>query len=312
LHTGDIGSRLGGRYSEKRPAAPTLAPWGMLANLLDVMKRRRPLPLIALHNVLPTGAAVLALLSVAAPVLADEPPGCPPGEWFCDDGSEPGRPEDGDPDAANAPPPENAPEEEDWIIPPPSSAPAVGPAPAPVDESAWSEGSGGHLSPWAVALRAQGVMLESGGRGGGLGGVGASGRYILNPTVTFDLGVDTIVGSDYNGYDHSELSLSLSTLLYLNTHPIVRTYVLVGLNVSRASVEVQDEDQTWGYFGGQTGLGLDFALDPHIALNFDVLAFLRGRTDSRAAREPEFTDEHGRVTNTSGGGLLRGGVTLRF
>jgi outer membrane protein with beta-barrel domain len=280
------------------------------------MKRSRPLMLIALHDVLRVGTAVLALLSFAAPVRADEPPGCPPGEWFCDDGSEPGPPDDGDANAATAPGPERAPEGNEWIAPPPSSAQgsteAQSPPPAPIDESAWSEGSAGHLSPWSLALRAQGVVLESGGRGGGLGGVGASGRYILNPTVTFDLGVDTIVGSDYNGYDHSELSLSLSTLLYLNSHPIVRTYVLVGLNVSRASVEVQGEDQTWGYFGGQAGLGLEFALDPHIAVNFDVLGFVRGRTDSRAASEPEFTDEHGRVTNTSGGSLLRGGVTLRF
>jgi hypothetical protein len=134
----------------------------------------------------------------------------------------------------------------------------------------------------------------------------------VNPVVTLDLGLDSILGTDYNGYDRSELSLSFSSLFYLNYHPVLRTYVLVGLNTSRARVDIGGDDQSWGYFGGQTGLGLDIALDSRIALNVDVLAFVRGRTDSRAAREPEFTDGQGRVTNTSGGGLLRAGITLHF
>jgi hypothetical protein len=284
--------------------------------------RRPPMPLalrsFALRSAPPFFAAALALLLAPAAALADEPPGCPPGEWFCDDAGEPDAPDEGYPDDSDMQPPEGAPDDEDGGAPPPSGAQGSMDvrrrAPTPIDESAWSEGSGGHLSPWGLALRVQGVMLEGGGRRGGasLGGVGVSGRYSLNPVVTFDLGLDSIVGNDYNGYDRSELSLSFSSLFFLNYHPVVRTYVLVGLNVSRASVEVGDDDQTWGYFGGQTGLGLEFSLDPHIALNIDAVGFLRGRTDSRAAREPEFTDSMGRVTNTSGGGLLRGGVTLRF
>src|SRR4051812_46826350 len=194
------------------------------------MNRRRPLtPLAAQKNSVPRSvaarsvaarhappalAAALALLLGPTPARADEPPGCPPGEWFCDDTSEPGAPDDGYPDATDAPPPQDAPEDDAWLAPPPDAAQGSmdvrRAAPAPIDENAWSEGSGGHLSPWSLALRVQGVMLESGGRGGGLGGVGVSGRYSLNPVVTFDLGLDSIVGSDYNGYDRSELSLSFS------------------------------------------------------------------------------------------------------
>jgi outer membrane protein with beta-barrel domain len=284
--------------------------------------RRLPMPIalrpVALRST-PVVAAALALFVAPAAALADEPPGCPPGEWFCDDAGEPDAPDDGYPDDSDTLPPEGAPGDDDeGVAPPPNGAQGSmdvrRPAPAPIDESAWSEGSGSHLSPWGLALRVQGVMLESGGRGGGasLGGVGVSGRYTLSPVVTFDLGLDSIVGNDYNGNDRSELSLSFSSLFFLNHHPVARTYVLVGLNASSASVDVGGDDQTWGYFGGQTGLGLEFTLDPHIALSFDAIAFLRGRTDSRAAREPEFTDSLGRVTNTSGGGLLRGGVTLHF
>jgi hypothetical protein len=267
------------------------------------------------------------LLALAAPslliahpglALADEPPGCPPGEWFCDDSSD-------EPGSDELPPDDGAPgdgevrrSDDDRAGAPSDDDRAFDvrrPPPARALDSGWSEGSGGRAaSPWGLALRVQGVMLDGKRRGqdASLGGVGVSGRYALNQVVTLDLGLDTIVGTDYNGYDRSELSLSFSSLFYLNYHPVVRTYVLVGLNTSRAQVDVDGDDQVWGYFGGHTGLGLDVTLDPRVVLNLDILAFIRGRTDSRAAREPEFTDGLGRVTNTSGGGLLRGGITLRF
>jgi hypothetical protein len=259
------------------------------------------------------------LLALAAPSLvvghpgvarADDPPGCPPGEWFCDD-SVPARelsPEEASPEDVDGPADDRrpSPSDDDRAIDvrrPTLRAP----------DSGWSEGSGGRGA-WALAMRVQGVLLDNRRRGedAQLAGVGVSGRHALNQVVTLDLGLDSILGTDYNGYDRSELSLSFSSLFFLNYHPVVRTYLLIGLNTSRARVDVGGDDQTWGYFGGQTGLGLDVTLDPRVALNFDVLAFMRGRTDSRAAREPEFTDGLGRVTNTSGGGLLRGGVTLHF
>jgi hypothetical protein len=254
-------------------------------------------------------AAPVSWLVGSAPARADEPepPGCPPGEWFCDDA------------AAEQAPPEAFPAEPD--VPAEAAPEGASPGevetraePAPPPELPWSEGSGPHgISPWGLALRVEGVLLESGNRGDvRLGGVGISGRYTLNPVVTLDLGLDAIVGTDYSGYDRSELSLSMSSLFFLNQHPVVRTYVLAGLNTSTARVEVVGEGQTWWYLGLQGGLGLELTLGSRLALNVDILAFMRGRTDSRAAREPEFIDASGRVTNTSGGGLLRGGVSLRF
>jgi hypothetical protein len=265
------------------------------------------------------GATVLAL---ADPRLAraDEPPGCAPGEWFCDEPSG-----DTAPPLAPDPSEDVAPDEggrarpgfDDggWHEPSDEERGIDVRRPPPRGDSGWSEGSGGRAaSPWGLAMRVQGVLLDGKRRreDARLGGVGVSGRYALNQAVTFDLGLDTIVGTDHDGRDRSELSLSFSSLFYLNYHPLVRTYLLVGLNTSRARVDVVGDDQTWGYLGGQAGLGIDIALDPQVALNFDILGFLRGRTDSRAEREPEFIDERGRVTNTSGGGLLRGGITLRF
>lgn len=257
-------------------------------------------------------AAIPATMALAAePASAQpEPPGCPPGEWFCDDVEAEPAPES---DGARPDVDVESPAERDFRAGPDRDIDVTRPPPRPPLERGWSEGSGGRASsPWALALRAEGVLTNGRGRDTGLGGLGVSGRYALGPVVTLDLGLDAILGTDYNGNDRSELMLSLSSLFYLNYHPVIRSYVLVGLSASRARVELLGETQTWGYFGGQTGLGLEISLDPRIALGVDIVGFMRGRTDSRAEREPEFTDSLGRVSNTSGGGLLRGGVTIRF
>jgi hypothetical protein len=256
----------------------------------------------------------IQVVTMGAASALDEPPGCPPGEWFCDDA-------DDEPPPSGEPEPDAPRGEGDWQIPEQDGFDTGGerrmdvtrPAPAPPLERRWSEGSGGRSrSPWSLALRVEGLLLDGKRHDTGLGGLGVSGRYSLGPVVTLDVGLDSILGTDYNGNDRSELSLSLSSLFFLNYHPVWRTYVLFGLNTSSARVDVGGDVQTWGYFGGQTGLGLEISLDPRIALNFDLLGFMRGRTDSRAAREPEFTDSLGRVTNTSGGGLVRAGVVLSF
>jgi hypothetical protein len=159
-------------------------------------------------------------------------------------------------------------------------------------------------------------MLGDGTRSGddaGMGGVGASLRYLVNPVVTLDFGLDSIFGTDYNGYDRSEGSLSFSSLFYFNPRQSsVRSYGILGLNTSVARVDVGGDDQSWSYFGAHAGIGLDIPLDRRVALSLDLLGFVRGRTDERAAREPEFIDDFGRVSNTSGGGLFRAGVTIAW
>jgi hypothetical protein len=40
--------------------------------------------------------------------------------------------------------------------------------------------------------------------------------------------------------------------------------------------------------------------------------FVRGRTDSLAQSQPEFTNGNGQTTNTSGGILFTGGLTVYF
>jgi hypothetical protein len=258
-------------------------------------------------------------VALALPAAAQTP--CPPDGWFCDDGQAP---------------PDEAPGTEDGSEPPPAGAegewgtpPSTGGKPpivvyTPEDEREGAE-QGSLIerrrahpsSPWGMNVRLEGVLMGHRARHGdaGMGGLGVSLRYQPVQTFAVDLGLDLLGGTDYNGFDRSELMWSLSGLFFFNPRMPVKVYALAGLNMSVADVEVVYDDgvrdhQGWNYFGGQLGLGLQAELSPHLALNFDLIGFLRGRTDSLARREPEFIDSHGRVTNTSGGGLLRGGLTF--
>jgi hypothetical protein len=161
-----------------------------------------------------------------------------------------------------------------------------------------------------VSLRLQGVTLGSTDNDAAMGGVGASLRFALHRHVVLDLGFDSVGGTDYNGHDRSESALATSVLVYFNPDKAIRTYVLAGLNASAARVDVFGDQQDWAYVGAHAGLGLDFPVHDRVSLAIDLVGFLRGRTDSRAAREPEFTDGLGNSSNTSGGGLFRGSVVL--
>jgi hypothetical protein len=241
-------------------------------------------------------------------------PDCPPDEWFCAEEPADAGPDDGDRDDSSEPRPGDAerwPEAEDRAQEREDGQSSI--VLSSGDErDALARHRFERRSDWSVNMRVQGVILESRRHSSeaGLGGVGASVRYRLNPVVTLDGGLDSIVGTDYNGNSRGELMLSFSSLFYFNPDRTIRTYAIVGLNASAAEVDVAGDNQSWGYFGAHAGLGLDIPLDRRVSLDLDLVGFLRGRTDDRAAREPEFEDDLGRVTNTSGGGLFRAGLSL--
>lgn len=260
-------------------------------------------------------ALVLGLCSSVS--SAAEPEGCPPDEWFCDEAERPSAPPESEPGSTEVPPEPadepRPPRDRTWTSDEPSDSSTSivlsSPEARAKDES---ESEKPELSPWSVNLRLEGVVLGESRRhrDTGMGGVGVSLRYVVNPVLTLDVGLDSLLGTDYHGNDRGELTFSFSTLLYFSRHPAVRSYALFGLNSSAASVDVDGVDRSYGYFGAHGGIGLDIPLDRRIALTLDFLGFIRGRTDARAAQEPEFTDGLGRVTNTGGGGLFRAGVSL--
>jgi hypothetical protein len=265
-----------------------------------------------------TACTVALTLTAALSVSAQTP--CPPDGWFCDE-------TEAAPEAApseGAPPaPEAAPPPAPGTKPPPnrSRPPIVVYSPEREREE---EGEGTllerkqRLQPhWGLNLRLQGVLMShpEGRDDTGMGGIGASLRYHPVPAVALDFGADLLGGTDYNGFDRGELMWSASALFFFNPKSPLQVYSILGLNLSFAEVKVPYDDgsideQDWNYFGGHMGLGLQAALGPKVALNGDLTGFLRGRTDSRARREPEFIDSRGRMTNTSGGGLLRAGLTF--
>jgi len=152
-----------------------------------------------------------------------------------------------------------------------------------------------------------------------MAGLGFGFRYRLIPALAFEAGVDLLTGTDFQGYSRSEAALLFNTLVFFNPHDVVQIYGLGGLGFSGANVTVaprsaetsfKRHDENYSYFGGQVGFGVEVRVTRHIAIASDLIGFIRGRTDERSDDTPEFVDANThRATNTSGGGLLRGGIT---
>ena len=176
---------------------------------------------------------------------------------------------------------------------------------------------------FGLNLRVEGAALGGRGASGsaGMGGVGLSLRYRPVPAFAFDLGVDVLAGHDFNGFQRVEVPVTLNGLLYLNPRSRVQVYLLGGAHISRAQVRSEiaapqlssTDDGEYGanytYFGGQGGGGFEFRVSRRVALNLDVVGFVRKRIDD--GRVPEFIDDRtGRTTDTSGGALVRGGLVF--
>ncbi len=204
-------------------------------------------------------------------------------------------------------------------------------------------------SEWGLNLRLQGVSFggddhgheggqQTASRDAGMGGFGMSLRYRPTPRFAFDAGFDVLGGTDFNGFERVEMPFSVSGIFYLNPRSRSQFYVTGGVNWSSATVTSDQAhplllanksndgfSADYKYFGGQLGVGLEFRLSKRVAFNVDVLGFVRSRTDidddddGRHGKDqdkdqdklPEFMDaDTGRSTNTSGGGLFRGGLTF--
>ena len=187
---------------------------------------------------------------------------------------------------------------------------------------------------FGINLRVEGMAINKPGAGvfnAGLGGVGLSLRYRPVPHFAFDMGVDVLAGTDWNGFHRTEVPVSLSGMIFLNPRSRAQFYLLFGGNVSRAQVHGGNAstvpqgsgnvgagdfggggDGTIGYTyaGGQGGGGFEFRLSRRVALDLDVIGFVRTRVDGGST--PEFTNPNNpsQTTNTSGGALGRGGLTF--
>lgn len=183
------------------------------------------------------------------------------------------------------------------------------------------------FSEWGFNLRLEAALLGSASEradDSGMGGLGFSFRYRPVPSFALDMGLDFIGGQDFEGNTRSETAFLVTGIIFFNPYDPVQVYTLGGFGFSSAAVRVEQHDVTadgeslgmgeeqYSYFGGHLGFGLEFRVSKRVALGVDLIGFMRGRTDADASYDPEFVSasDPTRTTNTSGGGLLRGGVTF--
>jgi opacity protein-like surface antigen len=275
-----------------------------------------------------SGLTVLACaVGLGFPLTAHAQGECPPGSWFCDDEGAPaaGGEEDEGEEAETGPeaaPAAKAPKQPPPIVvyqptgqPPDKVIVVEAPPPKPAKKRWRRE--------WGFNLHLETVLMgddDERHQDSGMGGVGFGFRYRPIPHFAFEAGLDFLGGIDYVGNDREERALLLNAIVFFNPRSKVQIYTIGGIGFSEAEVRGQGIDGTGGdeewvdnysYFGAQLGLGLEWRVSRKVALDLDVIGFIRGRTDEQARYEPEFIDaETGRTTNTSGGGLGRLGITF--
>ncbi len=276
--------------------------------------------------------AIVTLGAVLAmPAVASAQSECPDG-WFCEQEEAPADAEESG-DADQSEQPEGSDAEEAKPKRAPKRLPAEAQKPVPVivvdrAENVPPPPKKRKRSEWGVNMRIEGVLMDEDGRDedADMGGLGVSLRYRPIPHFAFDVGLDFLGGTDWEGRERHETALTLSGMLFFNPRSTVQVYTLGGIGVSGARVTIDEQtfenddgststlgeyEDEWSYFGAHIGAGLEFRLSRKVALNLDVIGFIRGRTDEQAERQPEFVDpDTGRVTNTSGGGLGRAGITI--
>jgi hypothetical protein len=154
-----------------------------------------------------------------------------------------------------------------------------------------------------------------------MNGLGLALRFRPIPHIAIEGSVEAIWGTDYNGFDRFENALLLNALFFANPRSAVQLYGIAGFGGSAAFIDsgrTPDgqpvlRDETYTYAGVQAGFGLEARVTRHFALGADLIGFLRWRRDRHASENPEFIDpETHRTSNTSGGGLLRLGMTFYF
>lgn len=279
-----------------------------------------------------------ALPATAAAQTAPNGTPCAPGSWFCNPAPEqpksaaaPAEHLDPLPDPDEAPPPGEAPppppprprRPPPAIVyqPPPPPPPLYGPPGGPPPyEYGHPTAPISRAREWGLSLHAEGALIGHGDGSAGMGGAGAGIRYKPNRRFGLEADLDFVGGTDYQDDHRNETAFTINGLFYLNPQSRAQLYLLAGFGWSGAHVTCNPGDSCtngpldrhYTYFGGQIGGGLELRLTRAIALNVDLRGFIRTRIDDQADSEPEFVDSYGRTSNTSGGGLITGGMVIYF
>jgi hypothetical protein len=276
-------------------------------------RAKRPKPAM---GVLVAFACAMGVPSVAG---AQEPKkDCEPGSWFCGEtqtksGSDL-QPLPESKSAETAPPAERTPPPVVVYQPPPPTV-VVQPRDAP-PAYYYVPRRAPPKKEWGLNLHLGGLMMGKGrddNTGMAMAGLGL--RYRPLPQAAVEADLDFAGGRDYNGYRRSETGLTFNGLIFVNPKSVAQFYFLGGFGWSGAHAidDRQGYDKaeyTYGYFGVQAGMGLEFRLSRVAALNVDLRGIIRGRVDDNRKDYPEFVSSDGKSTNTSGAGVLTAGLTF--
>jgi opacity protein-like surface antigen len=264
--------------------------------------------------------AASALVLVPSVASAEE---CPEGEWFCEDGGAASAPADAPREYEAAPaeaPAAGAPGEKEG---PPVVVYTPKGAPKPsrvivVERTEPKPPKPRRIQEWGFNLHLTAALLGDDPKAdddAGMGGIGFAFRYRPVRMFAIEGGLELIGGTDWNGFERDETAFLANAIVFFNPEDKFQVYWLGGFGGSRAHVQVEEDtgsfEEQYSYFGVQTGIGVEARVSKKVAIGADLIGFLRGRTDVRAHSRPEFVDpETHQATNSSGGGLLRGGVTF--
>ena len=144
----------------------------------------------------------------------------------------------------------------------------------------------------------------------GMVGFGLSLRPRPSPAFAVDIGVDFFGGRDFNDERRGEQSLTIDPMIFVNGRGRVSPYFFGGLGLASARVEHADGSLSrYSYVGVNGDVGLEFRFWQRIAVDTDVMFFVRDHTDDEVASRPEFVDPvTRRYTNTSKGAIFRAGL----
>ncbi len=262
---------------------------------------------------------VAAAMAVPMLAQAQEPnKDCEPGSWFCGETqTNEEKPLEPLPEAkpAETKPAEKAPPPPVVVYQPPPPTVVVQPRDAP-PAYYYVPKKPPKKKEWGLNLHLGGAMMGRGREGdAGMGIAGLGLRFRPSPYAAFEADLDFAGGRDYNGFRRNETAFTLNGLVFLNPQHKSQVYLIGGFGWSGARA-VDDRlgfDKTeyhYGYFGVQGGIGVEFRLSRVVALNVDLRGLVRGRVDDHRRLHPEFVSGDGRSTNTSGAGLLQGGLTF--
>jgi hypothetical protein len=269
-----------------------------------------------------------ATLLLTAPAFAAEP--CDGDAWFCDEqkaGSSENSPSASEPKVSKAEAsPEPASPPEPFVIQSSDSADSSSAATSSSSASRRAGGDGPTRSRqrangkdrerhFGFNLRLASLLMEEDKTthpDAGMSGLGVGLRFMPAPFVALEPGIDGLGGRDELGRQRSETTLSFNTIFFLNPDDPVLIYGLLGVFTTSAEVKGTAAAPVahggrFSYVGGQVGAGIELRLGPALAFNCELIGYARQRNELPG---PEETSKD--LRRDSGGGLVRGGMSLYF